>query len=331
MGCLSALVGLTHSCEQVDGRVYVGQLGITEKELTDYMSSDNGSVGSFLADRISWAEEQVNLDILTYYRPIIKPWTFLDQGRIGEADDLQTLLTATAATLNGIVMDVCVPQSNVKLQLSSISIWSNVGGDVPVLVYDLTDGSLLTTITVTGTTAGSITTQDIDVVLTIKRRNVKLLFVHSLANFYKVNVHGGGCTTCHGGYYQQGPVKAYGARIGSAATKSYANVEKQTQTAGLSIVASLVCDHGQWLCENKSMLAVPMGYKVAELCVQYGKGNADRFNNRAGQDDYLNDRIRMFNTQYKDAMETLYKGMPFPTDPVCFVCNKTVKTAVVIP
>lgn len=330
MGCLSNLVGLTRTCSQVDGRVYVGQLGITEKELTDYVSEDNGSVSDFLADRIAQAELHLETELLTKFQPILISRTFVDRGRIGEADEGQELLTATPSTLNGIVIDVNVPDSNVELQLSAIQLWTNTTGTVPVNVHDLTDGTLLTTIQV-DTVTNELTTTEIDVVFKVKRRRTKLLISHALPNFYKVNVHGGGCTTCNGGFWKQGPVTAYGAMISDSVTKKYAVLERRTNTGGLSIVASLSCDHGQWLCESKKLLALPMGYKVAELCVQYGKGNADRMNNRAGNEDYLNDRIRLFNTQYLDAMESLYSGMPLPMDPVCFICRQTVRTAVVIP
>lgn len=331
MGCLAPLVGLTHSCTQVDGRVYIGQLGITEKELTDYMSQDDGSVGSFLADRIAQAERVMDQDLKTYFRPYIRPWTFLDEGRIGEPDDRQTLQTAVSGTRNGIVVEVCAPQSNVKLQLSSIQVWSDIGGDVVFQIHDLTDGRLLTSFTAEATVANELSLQELDIVLSIKRRKTRLLISHLLPTWYKVNTHGGGCSSCGDNLFKQGVVSAYGARIATGATKSYANIERQTHTSGISIIASLTCDHGAWLCENKELMSVPMGWKVAELCVQYGKGNADRFNNRAGNDDYLNDRIRLFNSQYRDAMEKLYSGMPLPTDPVCFSCNQTVRVSHALP
>lgn len=332
MGCLSNLVGLSATCSQVDGRVYVGQLGMTAKELGNYLSGDYASEGDFLADRIAQAELQLQYDVIARYRELgwLRPWTFLDRGRIGEPDERQENMTAVASTRNGIVLDVCAPESNVLLQLSQISIWGP-GGDVTLQVHDLTDGVQLTTITLTGTVAGQISTQEVDVTFAIKRRHTRLLISHDLPTFYRVNAHGGGCVTCNGGYFKQGIVSAYGARIGTGDAKKYSNIERQTHTAGLSVIASVTCDHNQILCEHKSLMAQPMAYKVCELACEYGLSNMDRFNNNTEDRDRLAARARSYGLKYADAMNTLYRGMPMPTDRICFVCNQTVRVAHVIP
>lgn len=332
MGCLSELVGLNVTCDTRDGRIYVGELGITEKELSDYMSADYGSVSDFLADRIAPAERWVTTDMLTKLAPRMIGKTFLDRGRIGEYDERQTLLTAPANTEGGMVIEVCAPASNLKLLISKVEVWSDVGGNVDIEFRDLLDGTVLHTETV-ATTADKATAKAVDIAIAIPRRKMRIIVTTTLPTFYKASAHGGGCASCGSKSFKHGPVEAYGAYIASAATVSYANIQRATHTSGLSVTATLACDHEAFVCEQKGLLALPLAFKVAEEVVAYGLGNFDSINARvnSGNRDALVERRNEFGRKYADAMGRLWDNMPLPADPNCWTCNSPIRRVVALP
>ena len=333
MGCLSELVGLDVTCQQRDGKIYVGELGITEKELSDYMSADSTTVTDFIADRVALAERWVMTDMLTRLAPRMIGKTFVDRGRLGEFDERQTLMTAPVNTEGGMVLDVCQPGSNLKLLVSSLSVWTDVGGDVDVVFADLTDGTVLHTETIEATTADKVGTKTVDISISIPRKKMRVLVTTDLPSYYRTTLHGGSCTTCGSKTYRQGPVEVYGAYISSADTVSYANIQRATHTSGLSIVLTVACDHEAFVCEHKGLLALPLGFKVAEEVVSYGLGNFDRINARigTGNRDALVARRDEFGRKYADAIGRLWDNMPIPTDPACYLCNSMIRRVVALP
>ena len=332
MGCLTDLIGSSLNCTPTEGRIAIGTLGITNKEITDYMSGDYASPEDFLADRIAAAELCVTTDMLTKLAPKMIGKTFLDSGRLGDFDERQELLTATANTIGGIVMDINSPQSNTTLLITRIDLWSDVGGNVTVTFTDLTDGTVLAT-QVVATTADRITGMVTDIELSIRRKRTRILVSTTLPTYYKSAIGLGGCSTCHGDSFKQGPVEAFGARISNTATMSYANLVRTSNTGGISLVATLACDHAAFICEHAGLLALPMAYKVAEEVIYYGIGNRDRVNSRVnnGQPDALRMRRDHFAKKYDDAMGRLWENMPLPSDPVCWVCNSKIRVANVLP
>jgi hypothetical protein len=332
MGCLADLVSFRDTCGgAASGAVDLSTLGMTEKELTDYMSADNASLSDFLSDRIAFSEKFLTSDVLRRYASRIIARNFAEVGRIGEPDENQELLTATAGTNGGIALEVSAPVSNVRIDVSRIEVYSDVGGTVNVLVYDLTDGTLVTTIPVV-TTADQVTVKQVNLKLPVYRKKGRYFFTTSMPTYYKVWAHGGGCSTCGSSEYKMGNLRAWGARIANASAYAYHNLENVQHTSGLSITATVVCDHTAWLCEVKELVALPLAYKVAEESVNYGIGNVDVFNTRQGLNpEKLAERAAFFNAQYAAAMEKLYLNMPTPSDQTCFDCRRTVTNVISLP
>lgn len=119
--------------------------------------------------------------------------------------------------------------------------------------------------------------------------------------------------------------------MSDAVAKNYANLETTSHTSGLSIIATVVCDHAAWLCEVKDLIALPLAYKVAEECVNYGIGNADRITNRSIDLERLRERAAYFGAQYAALMEQVLANMRVPSDRVCFDCYKRTTQIVAIP
>ena len=332
MGCLAELIGYNYGCGSVTGRVSLNEIGITEKEITDYLSGDNLDVASFLSERISMGERWVETDMLTRLAPRMIGKTFLDRGRVGDFDERQTLQTGAAGTLGGIVLDVCAPGSNLVLLISRLELWTDSTGTVAVTFKDLTDGATLATATV-DTTADRISATDVEIRLPIHRKRTRILVTTNLTSYYRATAGVGSCTTCNGTSFKQGPFEAYGARIPSAAVTSYANIQRQTHTSGMGLVATLACDHAAYTCEHKGLLALPLAFKVAEEIVSFGLGNFDRVNARvnSGNREALENRRNDFGRKYTDAMGRLWDNMPTPNDPQCWVCNSRIRVNTVLP
>lgn len=331
MGCLTELVSFQNTCGGASGAIDLSGLGITEKELADYVSEDNASIVEFFEERRAQAEKVVISDVLRRYAQRIIPKNFAEVGRVGEPDENQTLQTATAGTNGGIVIEVTAPVSNVRIDISRIEVYTDTTGDVDVNVYDLTDGTLVTTVTVSAV-ADRVTTKQVNIRLPVYRKKGRYFLTTSLSSFYKVWAHGGGCASCGSSEYKMGNLRAYGARIADASAYAYHNLENVAHTSGLSITASVVCDHGAWMCENKDLVALPYAYKVAEECVSYGLGNLDRFNVRQGQNtEKVAQRASMFAAKYADALEKMLLNMPTPMDQTCFDCSRRTKQVISIP
>jgi len=333
VGCLADTVGTTLTCDPITGRIGVGELGVTQRELTDFMSADHATPEAFLAERIAMAERIVTSDVLGRYSNRILVNTFLDRGRIGDFGDLQEVQSAAANTLNGLVLETCAPNANLKIEISRIEVYTDVPGDVDVLFYDLQDGSLLHTETITAV-ADEVTAVELSIQFIARRRTMRILAVTDLASFYRSTAGKGSCSTCKGDSFIHGIVKGYGATIDDAGPFKVANIERSQYTAGLAMIATVVCDHAAWLCEIKGQLVLPMGLKVAEEIQSFGYNNIDRLTNRTITEDRLNqvrERANFYANKYADAMDRLFKNMPLPSDEVCFDCSRSSRHAIAIP
>ena len=333
MGCLAELVSFQNTCGGASGAIDLSGLGITEKELADYVSEDNASITDFLDERIAHAERVVTSDVLRRYASRIVPNNFAEVGRIGEPDEDQTLLSATAGTNGGIALEVTAPVSNVRIDISRLEVYSDVGGTVNVLIYDLTDGTLFATVPIV-TTANAVTVEQVNLKLPVYRKKGRYLLTTSMPTYYKTWARGGaaGCAYCGSAEYKMGNLRAWGARIDNADAYAYHNLETVSHTSGLSITASVVCDHAAWLCEIKDLIALPFAYKVAELCKQYGLMNLDRFNVRQGQNtEKLGQQASLMAAEYGKAMDALFLNMPTPSDQTCFDCSRRTRQVISIP
>jgi hypothetical protein len=111
----------------------------------------------------------------------------------------------------------------------------------------------------------------------------------------------------------------------------YANVQRVTETGGLSVIASVDCDHGAFLCEQKEALAWPLMLLQASMFMQRALANVDRIGTRQLNRDVLQDRLGQYVAQYNDARSVLIKGMYVPDDQFCYLCKASARVNVMIP
>ena len=234
-----------------------------------------------------------------------------------------------AYRLNGIEIDVCAKNSNVKLNISSIGFYGTETKTVTVTVWDLTDGTSLATQEISAV-AGSFVTAQTDIVVSIPRKTTRILITTPETSFYRVNTINGGCASC-GGEFRRSMVTARGATIDTSVPKMHSNVQGASTTGGLSVIASLVCDHAQILCENKESIALPLLYKYGEEIIKRGLWNVQRMNTETLAREVLEQRLAEYAGQYRKTMDEVLMGMPLPTDTECFTCNSRTRVVQVIP
>lgn len=329
MGCLDNLIAMDGSCSAGSGRVYLKSIGIHESELVQYLAQEEESVEEMIANIAPAATAQLMTDTLGAIAPRIKPKTFIDRDRIGQPNDKREAITATASTDHGLVIDVFAPRSNIKIQISELAVWSQATGMVTLTLRDVTDGRTLTTTTISAV-AGEFTRKEVDIVVQGLRRRTRILITSDMGGWYKCDTHSG-CGPCTGGTYSHGILTAYGASIGQATTLTYSNLAKGGETGGISAVVSVACDHTAYLCEVKEALAMPMLYLQGAMLMQRGLDNVERLNTRTINAERLQERILHYAEQYRASLGQLLTNMPLPMDDLCYVCNTSSRTAIVIP
>lgn len=327
--CLDSLIGEDNGCTTTTGRLYLKDIGVTSTDLEAFTGQGHADGSDLVAEVRRLSAAYVAGDVLRYFAPRIKPRTFIDRARIGFPYERWTQQTAVSNTLNGIEIDVCAKNSNVKLNISSIGFYGTETKTVTVTVWDLTDGTSLATQEISAV-AGSFVTVQTDIVVSIPRKTTRILITTPETSFYRVNTINGGCASC-GGEFRRSMVTARGATIDTSVPKMHSNVQGASTTGGLSVIASLVCDHAQILCENKESIALPLLYKYGEEIIKRGLWNVQRMNTETLAREVLEQRLAEYAGQYRKTMDEVLMGMPLPTDTECFTCNSRTRVVQVIP
>lgn len=331
MSCLDSLIGDDYGCTSTTGkRLYLWDSGITEEFLNGLVTKRQATVADFMAERRRVATERVITDVVSHIRKDIIPRTFVDSARIGQWPDTEVLDSADAGYVNGIFLEVCTPASNTKINISSLQFWGETSGTVTASIYNLLDGSLITTLTATAV-AGSVTTFDaVDVVVSNPRGTLRLFITTDQDTFYRATINGN-CGTCAKGTWKTGPLTAQAVRFLDTDRKTYANRTGSPNTGGLSVVASVSCDHEAFLCEMKPAMALPLMYSLAHEVMDIALNNYDRWGVKDYRREDIKDRRDQLAALYSDAMAKLLGYITTPHDPICFVCDKKTYVARFIP
>ena len=328
--CLEALIGTDYGCTTTTGRLYLKDIGITEQFLGNLVKAHNSTVADYMAERMRIAVARVTSNVVSHYRRDMIPKTFVDAARLGVWPDIEALDTAVSGYQHGIMIEVCTPATNTRLNISSIEFYGETTGTVTARLYDMRDGKLLRTLTATAT-AGEVTTfADVDVVVSNPRGTLRLFLATDQTSFYRATI-GGDCSTCSGGVSKMGVLTASSVRILTSDKKTYANKTGASNTGGLSIVVTVACDHEQYLCDMKSSLALPVLYSLGHEVMDNALNSFERW----GVQDYRREDVEARRDQlaalYSDAIKDVLAYSPVPNDPICFDCRKVVTSATFIP
>lgn len=327
--CLDGLVYLDDTCAGESGVISLQTLGINETFLSRIVGPEQDTK-KLLANVRDWARAYLHNDAINAHSRNIIARTFIDRERIGRPTDNDTLITATAGTIGGIVIEVDNPTANTVLRIGSASFYGNTTGAQTFTIYDLQDGSTVATFSMT-LVAGQVTTKALQVTLPAYREKKRYFITHAMPASYEMTIAPGGCNACGQKGYVYGGAYIYGARIGTGLPKRYSNLQRVSDTSGLGLVVTLECDHAQWLCESADVFALPYAYLIARGIMDAAIAQEERMNPVTEGEDTLVERKKQYEFEYTRSMENAVKNMAVPADKLCFSCNNKTYNTVVLP
>ncbi len=315
LDCFDGLTGLANACDAYSASpvVPLESFGIDETLIGQFIGSED-TVASFLQGAEQQARLTIKSDVLSRYAARVIPRTFLHAQRVSEPDENQTLVTG-ATGMNGILVEVNQRAANVRLELTGWRFYAAATEAVTVTIYDLADGSTVDTITIAAV-ADTLTSASDILTIALPRRGGKFFIAHDRTT-WRVQQIGSGCSSCAGGAYKYGGVTVMGASLPASASVVRSNLRTGAKTGGLSVVVGVACDHGQYLCESRDMLAGPYVSKVVEVVLRRGIYAVERINL-----ELLKERADRAGAEYAASMTNLMGGMVLPCDDVCFSCEQ---------
>lgn len=330
MNCLDGLIADDNSCTSTTGVLRLRDIGISETFIGKLLGADDKSTTTFMEDRRRIASEYVVRDVLRHYNKSIIPRTFVDRDRVGRWTEPTKLDTGSNLYRHGMVIEVCAPASNLRIDISRIEFFGNTTGDVDVDVHDMLSGELLVTETISAT-AGQVSGKEVNISIQARRQKMRLFVSTQEDEFYRGSVTDG-CSTCFGKVvYKNGILQANTGRILKADAVQYQNLTSYSYTGGLSAIVSVSCDHGAWICEMKSAMALPLIYCLGREVLTGALYNFDRWGIKDLRKEDVKERRDELEALYSKSMSDLYEWMPIPQDPSCFVCNSRTSTGVILP
>ena len=331
MSCFDNIISYKGGCSSVSGLLLDDLIPIREVE--KYVGEDYSTASELIEDKIDFAVRLIKKELIGMFQHNYIPRTILENKRAGFIAETQTEKSA-AAQFRGIELRVCNQESYLSLYVSSIDTYLNYTGALNVLVIDTMTGQTLDTIAVTSV-AGEVVTTYVNKTYNAEKRKRRIAFVYDCTSIpnYLTSLIGEGCTTCHGGQYNLNDwITGRSIKYDVADTPILANIDGHTDTAGLSINFSLICDQEGWLCAHRNLLALPIMYRTAQAILEYAYFNSERFNAKTAiRKDEIKERIGLYHSDYTKQMELILKNIKTPMDGICFTCKPRSKSVTTLP
>lgn len=333
--CLESLVGLRDVCDTIEsGGAYLDQLGISSRELRDYLTADHQDVAALFNSCRTTACMTVAASLQKYLRPKYRTRSLLENGRIGYyAQNLQydPLLPGR---LGGWHLYLEYPDSYLELLIPSLTVQLDQSQPVTVYLFDLQQGVQLESITIDAVGDQLVTVYPhwrIDA----PKRPLSLLVARDLGTVAGVKtttsarVNCGSCAASAAkpwAHLSARPAYTAGTLLDSALT--YTN-----SAAGLSLVASVVCDHEGWLCGLSRSLTLPLLYATAREIYDRALRStyAERLNARTADPERLREMRGEYASLADGALQQVASTVAPPQDETCFYCERSIATITALP
>lgn len=327
--CLDSLIGNDNGCVTTTGKLYLKDIGITNDFITGLLGSHNANLSDFMEERRRLATEAVVSDVVKHLNHQLIGHTFIDNDRLGTWPDNESLASAEAGYSNGIMVEVCTPESNTKINLSRLEFYGETTGTVTVTAYDLNDGTVLETWDIEAV-AGEMASLEIDFSIQCRRQKKRIWITADEGTFYKTQMSGG-CASCSADTWKHGVLMARSMRFADGDKVVYANILPTVNTGGLSVIASVSCDHEAFLCDMKSSMALAMVYRLGEEVMSNALYNWLRWGIQNFRQEDVKAQRDELAAKYATEMTNLLNWIKVPGDSVCFVCDRRTSTGVILP
>lgn len=330
--CLDSLIGQDNGCTSTDGRLYLKDIGITDKFIAGLLAKHNEGIEDWMAERRRIATQYVVQDVVHNINGAFKASTLIDNARLGVWPDVESLASAEAGYENGIMIEVCSPASNTKINITGIEFYGETTGVVTATIYDLTDGTVIATLTANAVAGQICYFEDVDVVVQNLRAKRRIFITTDQTSFYKAQMSVG-CASCKPTCYKRGNglLESNSVRFVDTDKKVYMNRTSAPNTGGLSVIVSVSCDHLAFLCEIKSQMALPLLYCLGREIHTTALYNWDRWGIQNLRKEDIEARRDELEALYAKFMAGLIKNIQVPSDVHCYVCDKQVYPGVILP
>jgi hypothetical protein len=335
--CLESLVGLRDQCAVTDpAGLYLDQLGLTARELADYLTADHASVADLFADARIVAAATVAARVRQYLSPTFKTRSLLDSGRVGYLAADLNYDPLSAGLLGGWHLELDFPDSYLDLLLPSVTVQVDTSGPVTVGLYDLRQGLQLDAVTFDAV-AGGLTTVHPHWRVSSLRQPLSLLVARDLSatrGVRSTTSTRSSCASCATSTARPWPyLAARPATLAIGGPYLDGQLVHTSSAAGLSLVSSVVCDHEGWLCGFSRLLTLPLLYATArELYDRAVRATyAERLTSRTADLERLQGLRGEFATLSDQVLQQTLGALPSPQDDNCYACDARLRSVVSLP
>ncbi|OQA07028.1 MAG: hypothetical protein BWY67_01823 [Bacteroidetes bacterium ADurb.Bin397] len=330
MECFDDLVGVRGLCNETTPKseIYLDDVGLTKQDLLAFIPPQYSNLEDYFSKRSQFAYKTIATEIYNHFRSKYLAYSLIDSHRLGYFN--QSLTTNLGANFRGINMQFTQSGGFYSFTISEINLYLNYTGDVDVVIYDLYQNKLLHTVTVP-CVSGKISTAYIHKQFESQKRPANIFIGYNSDGITAINtpIKSGLCcgkTSCDNSY-----MTAQGAEIDGTFITS--NMDTINQTAGVSLVYSVECDHLSWICSHGKALSIPAAYKIAEIVTTDAllhNGGERASNSHTIDKDELEKRALFFSRKYNETVGNLLSNMQLPSNK-CFQCNSPSRTVIALP
>lgn len=338
IGCFNNLVGVRTNCgtqTASDSGLYLQNLSFINLKTADAVLTSQDSGIDLLNDKIGMATEYLLNDARSIMFPYFKNKSIIENMNAGYYIDNRTIENGISGSYKGIQLKVS-EYPYLSVFLSSLSLFVDYTGSVPIVVIDLIQGKVLDTINVSAV-AGEIVNVDIFKKYETNGQILNLFIGYnsSAINSYTSYIYSQGfrgyvgCRDCvaprsYGNQF----VMMYSKSLPISSTKLENDLDSANDTGGLSINYSLQCSLTKWLCRNRDAFAMPLLHRAGmEVLTEVKMSN--RLNTLVVlKKDEVDTLYAYFEQEYKKGMDNVFKNLRLPDD-ICFECDKKILNSVV--
>jgi len=338
MSCLDNLVGV-RGCGSTAKDFYVNDLtGINIPDFDKAISLEHKNASAALQDIVSFATAYVDRNIGNGLGNKYQLKSFIENNVLGYYYEDKEQIAAQATYLTGYEIKIdSVPYLNLFLQ--GLNLFVNTTGSVPIYVYDLIQGKLLDTVTVSAVAGEIVTLNDIDLTYATNKQRLHLFIGYAstfasyktsyISPFVSMRINED-CNNFCSGTYRNGFIYFRSAKILASNPKTNAYLESNDYGSGLSINYSLQCSFTEVLCNARNMMALPILYKAGELIMKELKHSRRLTGVVTIYAKNHDELMKEYEMEYNKQVQDFLLNMVIP-DSVCFSCTPQVKTRVALP
>lgn len=332
--CLNNLVGIRTSCgDQTvsDSGLYLQDLPFINLKVADAIVTDQNSGYALMESKLNIAQNFMIEDVRSRMLPYFKAHSVVENDIVGYTADNMIAVTSSGR-YSGVQLKIN-EYPFLSVYISSISLFTDYTGDIPVKVFDLSQNKVVDTITV-ACVSGEITRLDIHKEYQTNGQTLNLLFAYDTTdiNSYQTNVFNVGfigAASCRGCARRRdtsnGYIYAYAKSLGLLDSAIDRNLQSENNTAGMSVTYSVSCSLDKWVCQQKNGFSMALLYRAGmEILKEFSMSN--RVNSLVTlRKEEVSNLEQYFESEYKKSMDNALKNMRIPND-ICFKCQKQIRT-----